>query len=110
GDDGIRLSPVYDVVCTMVYPVIDQLFALSFGGAFNLEGITANNVRKCARALLISTRRLEELIDEIATQLVAHVDEVCHTIKSDYGNAEVLSSIREIVVGRSNALREKICV
>ncbi len=41
GGDGVRLAPLYDVVCTAVYPELDTHLALSIGDELDPDSITS---------------------------------------------------------------------
>jgi serine/threonine-protein kinase HipA len=41
GGDGVRLAPLYDVVCTAAYPELDTHLALSIGGELDPDSITS---------------------------------------------------------------------
>lgn len=100
------MAPVYDVVCTMSYPAIDQRLSIAFGGVYTLEGINDLVIRKCARTLHIAPSRLMELIDEITTQLLETGIQTCLEVSGRYGEMELLDGIADIVSQRCLTLRE----
>ena len=45
-DEGIRLTPLYDLVCTRAYPNLDQAMAMKIGGERDPTRVQAKNWRK----------------------------------------------------------------
>jgi serine/threonine-protein kinase HipA len=107
GPTGIRLAPIYDVVCTLAYPSIDRTLALALGGAYTLDSITANVLKKCARSLHVGPAHLSELVDAITTGLRDAVDRVCHEIATTVGDTPALGTLRTLVQERCTLLRER---
>ncbi len=64
--DGLRLSPVYDVVNTALYPRYDQLFALAIEGKkHQLSAIDGKLLRRFGLSIGLPERAVEQIFTEI---------------------------------------------
>ena len=105
GQTGIRLAPVYDVVCTLAYPQIDQRLSISLGGAYDIAELSPQVYRKAARALGMSHTRLHAVADEVIQGIEGALDAICHDMATRYGDVPVIAQVREIVRARVAALK-----
>jgi serine/threonine-protein kinase HipA len=66
-NDGLRLSPAYDVVNTALYPRYDQLFALTIeGNKHQLSAIDGALLRRFGLSIGLPERAVEQIFTEIA--------------------------------------------
>jgi serine/threonine-protein kinase HipA len=76
GEDGVRLAPLYDVVCTAAYPELDTRLALSIGDETDPDSIAsihfadlADDFSLNAKAFARECRRLSESVAVHASRL-----------------------------------------
>ncbi|MDQ2680546.1 MAG: HipA domain-containing protein [Candidatus Eremiobacteraeota bacterium] len=69
--DGVtpRLSPMYDVVCTLAYPQYQQSMALSLAGAYRFRDISRERLQQFASGAGVSQRILHRAFSEMAERL-----------------------------------------
>ena len=102
GEDGsVRLAPFYDLLCTAVYPDLDQRLALRLGGERRPERLQRRHWEKLAEELKIAPRaifgeleRLTRTIEKTAEALAVEFTEL-------YGCAETMNAMLEVIRGRS---------
>ncbi|MFC1539900.1 type II toxin-antitoxin system HipA family toxin [Gemmatimonadota bacterium] len=107
--EGLRLSPTYDAVSTVVYPFIDSTLAIYFGGQSRFEAIDASAFRTFARSLGYPKPTFPLAItEEVIDALLSSIDEVCHNIAQAAGHHAIIEEIARQVRERSNRLREAV--
>lgn len=97
GEDGSRrLAPLYDIVCTVLYPEIDNTLAMKIGGQSNPDRIFASEIEAFAKRVGLASaavkRRTTELAEKVrstaaqadkpdatAEQIAAIVTERCNS-------------------------------
>ena len=104
-DGGIQIAPAYDVVCTAVYPVLQQRFALSLGGAFTVEALTPSVLRKFARSLNFTPPAASLLVDEVSSRIAAATDETIDVVARQHGRRSILEKMRHEIARRTTAVR-----
>jgi serine/threonine-protein kinase HipA len=97
----VRLAPFYDLLCTAVYPDLDQRLALRLGGERRPERLRRRHWEKLAEELKIAPRaifgeleRLTRTIEKTAEALAVEFTEL-------YGCAETMNAMLEVIRGRS---------
>lgn len=102
GEDGsVRLAPFYDLLCTAVYPELDQRLALRLGGERRPDRLRRRHWERLAEELEIAPRavfgeleRLTRTIEKTAEALVGEFIE-------RYGCGETMTAILEVIRRRS---------
>lgn len=101
--DGIpRLAPVYDVLCTTVYPAIAKKMAMKFDGKFEFRWITPGKiVRTFARAEIS-----EKTVRDSLTRLIAAIREQLPQLVDDANSQHPSPIYHDIVKGIHRRLRQ----
>jgi serine/threonine-protein kinase HipA len=105
-DAGIRLSPVYDVVSTEVYPQLDRDFSIQVGGQRTVDGLHRHALDKFACSLGMKGSGLARLVLPVVERTAAALDPVLHRVAAEYEHHPVLDQIRELVRTRADFARE----
>lgn len=103
-EDGLALSPHYDLVSTEVYPGLQRSLAMKIGGASDIRNVQRSNWERFARALglpfdqvrswtLDQARRVRDVLDATVTRCGA-----------GYGKAAVYAEIAELCARRVTTL------
>lgn len=69
--DGVRLAPLYDVVCTAAYPDLDRELALSIGDELDPDSITSIHWSDLAEDFALNPRAFERARLELAGRIAA---------------------------------------
>jgi serine/threonine-protein kinase HipA len=104
-DGGIQIAPAYDVVCTTVYPLLEERFALSLGGAFRVEALTSGALHKFARSLNFTPSAAAALVDEVSSRIAAATDQTIDVIARQHGRPAILEKMRHEITRRTTAVR-----
>ena len=65
------LAPVYDAVCTMVYPALSRDAAMSVGGEMQLDKIDRDAFSRMATEIGVSPKLVLRRLDNMAAKLVS---------------------------------------
>ncbi|MFC1559050.1 HipA domain-containing protein, partial [Gemmatimonadota bacterium] len=95
--DGLRLAPVYDVVCTEAYEFLGKNLAISIGGRPNLASIDDTAIDEFARTFLLNRGTARDLMDEVVGSISNSLDDVIHDVETDVGSHQVLQRIQSLV-------------
>ena len=95
--DGLRLAPVYDVVCTEAYEFLGKNLAILIGGRPNLASFDDTAIEKFARTFLFSKGTARDLIDEVVDSIDSSLDAVLHDIEMDGGAHSILQKMQSLV-------------
>ncbi len=101
--EGIRLAPIYDVVCTEVYPFLGREFAIYLGGRPNLDALDTSAMRKLARTFGFRYPLLKQLAEEVIDRILDSLDASVGEVAALAGEHEVLETIPRAV--RENAMK-----
>lgn len=109
GEDGARLAPFYDIVCTEAYPGLDVQLSMRFGHASDPRRITRADLDRLAKDLKVARRAVEVETERIITVLRESLDSLVSDVHSAVPTTSIPDRIAEIVTSRievlSNALR-----
>lgn len=105
---GVRLAPAYDVVCTLVYPALDQDLPLTFAGARFTAQLTASGLRKAAREFGMTAPRAQELAAATLDALDAARTDSLHYSAERCGDHPVLTQMAECVTEETSRVRAAI--
>lgn len=98
-----RLAPLYDVVCTQVYPLVQRL-AMTVGGIDDPEFVDRGAIEQAARDCELNPSLLLRAVDRHMTRLLSAVREVRERSLSDGWHAPVVDRIAEIASRRAAQL------
>lgn len=65
GDDGLRLSPHYDLVSTAVYAELERRMAMKIGGATDVRNVQRGDWERLARAVALPWPRVRAWLLEV---------------------------------------------
>ena len=68
-----RLAPVYDVLCTTVYPPIAKKMAMKFDGKFEFRWITAGKIIRTFARAQVGEKLVKDSLDRQIASLRAHL-------------------------------------
>jgi serine/threonine-protein kinase HipA len=104
-DAGPRIAPIYDVVCTEVYPCLPKELPLWIGNAPTVESLSRHAIKKFARSVSLGEKAVLRIAGEVADAL----DERAATVLSDtarlVGAAETLEAMARLTARRVRLIR-----
>jgi serine/threonine-protein kinase HipA len=95
--EGVCLAPFYDLVSTMVYPDLEQKFAMAFGKTFRFDRISTHSWKQFAADMSIRMEQLGLLAEEVANSVAACVDTLIEEHQRKYGTLPLYDSLMRII-------------
>lgn len=104
-DEGLRLAPLYDLLCTTFYPEVHGNMAMRMGGRSRLEDFTPDTLTDFAAQIGVGA----SWVRRRAVALADHAREAAPAVARKLGDAGsdaiVLDALVRIVTGRSDVVR-----
>lgn len=91
------LAPFYDLVSTMVYPELEQKFAMAIGKTFRYDRIAEHSWKQFSADMSIRPERLHSLMDELHEAVNSAVEPLAALHEEQYGPSPVYDSLARIV-------------
>lgn len=93
---SLRLAPLYDVVCTLVYSGTSRTLPMSLGGMRNVEDVQRSDVANAARSAGLGVRVALENLDRLVEQVPKALTESAQEL-ADEGLPEALRMADRII-------------
>lgn len=103
---GVRLAPLYDIVCTGAYPELSTELSLGIGDEFDPEKIGAAQWSDLAYDLRLRPSAFEQLRTELALEVRAVADELQAQARDEGWHHAVIDAIVAHVQQRSEQAQE----
>jgi len=103
-DEGPRLAPFYDLMCTAVYPALTDRMAMAVGGKGDPKWIIARYWDQFANDIAVRPRLVKETVLDMAGLIVEVASEVKGEFEKRYGVIEILQQICDVIEYRSKKL------
>lgn len=99
---GTRLAPLYDVLCTQVYPTLTRRMAMKIGGKYLFDDVLARHWETFARDAGLTPNIVRRRLRELAPRVVLEAENEAATLRSAGIDAPIfeaiIASIRRRVV------------
>lgn len=102
GNDGPRLAPVYDLVCTRAYPRLDNKLAFSVGGERNPDRLGRDNWEKFAGDIGVKPRLVLRQVETLLAGAEAAFERACEQLREQVGESHAIQHV-------SPAVHKRIC-
>ena len=99
-----ELSPLYDLVSTVVYTVLSPNLAMSIGGEYNPNLIHRSHFETMARDLEIKPTMIDKIIDETASKIQEILPELDKQFAAAGYKLELIKQIKELIATRIKQL------
>ncbi|MFA4935811.1 MAG: type II toxin-antitoxin system HipA family toxin [Candidatus Methanoperedens sp.] len=103
-DKGPRLAPFYDLLCTMVYPDLNEKLAMKVGGENRPEWIQLRHWERFAEEINIKPKLVLKIVESMASNIIENAKYVDEVFRKDYGS----SAITEKIISTANGISRKI--
>lgn len=105
GPDGVRLAPLYDVICTSAYPELSHDLALAIGDEHEPEAVGAAEWSDLAYDLRLRPSAFEGVRERLATIVLHEGARLCDQARRDGWHDGVLDTIMDRIAQRAERLR-----
>jgi serine/threonine-protein kinase HipA len=89
----VRLAPLYDSLCTLVYPELTRTMAAPIGNQEKLDKVDRAALLAEAKAMGIPPAQAEAMLSELAAQLRAALDGIEETLLRGWRSEQVVTTI-----------------
>jgi serine/threonine-protein kinase HipA len=93
-DGTVRLAPLYDSLCTLVYPQLSGRMAAKIGHQETLTKVDGAALIEEARAMALSERRARDTLGELVDVLDAALDNLDAELVTGRGSERIIGTIR----------------
>ena len=102
GEDGsVRLAPFYDLLCTAIYPDLDQRLALRLGGERRPDRLRRKNWERLAEELGIGPKAVLNELNRIVGRIDQASESLAEEMTARYGCKETMCAILEVIRRRT---------
>jgi serine/threonine-protein kinase HipA len=102
GEDGsVRLAPFYDLLCTAVYPELDQRLALRLGGERRSEQLRRRHWEKLSEELAVAPRAVFGELERLTRTIEKTAEALAEEFTESYGCGEIMNAILEVIRRRN---------
>ncbi len=99
----LRLAPLYDVLCTVIYPHLDTRMALAIGGEFRPEWVREANWRRFAESVQINPALLRKRALRLAKRMSDHLPRVA-ALPTVGADGRLVERIGQVIAQRTRWL------
>lgn len=85
-DNKIKLAPVYDILCTSIYPELSNKMAMKIGGYYDSNKIYPRHFERMANDIGVSYTQIKKTLKTQCNILPDIFKEVSATFENDIGN------------------------
>jgi serine/threonine-protein kinase HipA len=89
----VRLAPLYDSLCTLVYPELSRTMAARIGDQMKLDKVDRASLVAEAKAMGIPSGQAEAMLSELSAQVRAALDEVEESLLHGWRSGQVVATI-----------------
>ncbi len=93
-NEGLRLAPFYDLMCTTVYPGFSSNFAFSVGGTFKPGDMTTSEIKALADAIHVSEKYMLKLAKDMTDRVSPAIQESIQELKASFNPSDAIMAER----------------
>ncbi len=98
---AVRLAPFYDLLCTAIYPQLDQRLALRLGGERRPEKLRRRHWEDLAGELRIAPRAILGELGRLTRTIEPEAEALAREFTARYGCGETMEAILKIIRRRA---------
>ncbi|MEO7886705.1 MAG: type II toxin-antitoxin system HipA family toxin [Polaromonas sp.] len=109
-DQGVRLTPFYDLMCTRVYPGLSGDFAFAIGGETVPGALTQAHVRHMAKDLGVGPAFALQVATDMAQRLPAALDAAAQSLLPTLspGAASLVERVQKLVLRTTRQMVKRL--
>ena len=107
-NQGVCLAPFYDLVSTMIYPELEQKFAMAIGKTFRFDRIAEHSWKQFATDMNIRMERLRSLMEEVHKAILPAVEPLAARHEQLYGASPVYETLTLVAMNGLKRLERMI--
>lgn len=110
--NGVRLAPIYDLMCTRLYPGLSPEFALAIGGEVMPGAITQAHVRQMAKEIGVSPAYALSLAQDLAKRIPGAMEAAIASLQPDFapGAKTLAARLQAFVLKTTRQVAKRVLV
>ena len=92
-DEGPRLAPFYDLMCTAVYPQLATRMAMEIGSENRPEWIIEGRWRAFSEEIGVNFRLVHKRLNEVSRTILDGAGQVTNQLQEQYGECDICQEI-----------------
>ena len=108
--EGARLTPFYDLLCTDIYPGLSRNFAFAIGGENRPSHLELIHLKLMAQELLVKENFVLEIGQKISNQILANIEIIYENLVSSVpkgGELTMLERLNEHIIKNTKKLQKR---
>ena len=106
--DGLQLSPYYDLVSTGVYAELERSMAMKIGRAWDVRNVQRNDWKIFAKRIALPWDRLRATVLRVSDDITTSVAEVEERNRKAFGEHFICARIHEIIDRHARQLSREL--
>ena len=102
--DGPRLAPFYDLMCTSVYPEINDRLAMSVGGEDRPDWVIASRWQRMAQEVGMNYRYLRTILTTMAAKITPAARTLAEEFQRSHGYSAVIPAVLRVIENRARTV------
>lgn len=107
-DDGLRLAPHYDLVCTEIYEDLERRLAMKVGGASDIRNVQRRDWERCARGVGLPWALVRSWLLGTAEAVRSALPGALAKCAAAAGESATLPQIAAVVERRSSRMEKEL--
>lgn len=103
--DGLRLAPLYDLICTAIYPEVHAKMAMRMGGAAMLEEFTPDTLGEFARQAGVAAPYVRRRASDLAKRIPQALEKAARQLPESGAATAIIPDLMNLITKRSAALQ-----
>lgn len=104
-NDGIQLAPLYDVLCTAVYPHLTAKMAMKIGSKYKFADVAARHFEQLAISCGLSPAQTKRRILELTHQLPVAAQALQATPEAGFNDTTIVGKIVDLIEQRCTLIQ-----
>jgi len=106
-ESGNELSPMYDLICTAIYPKLKRDFSFRIGDRTEFSKIGKNQIEMMESELNLKTSTFQKRLQTMSEKIIDHKDIVASDMKLKYPQVKIMARISALIEKRVRSLRKQ---
>jgi serine/threonine-protein kinase HipA len=108
GSKEVRLTPLYDLVCTRVFRTLDRKLAMSYAGTFDPDVLDIVHLEKWADEIGVTKKFLRDEVLRMSDKFLSVLPEVERDFVDRYGQHGLVQQIRIFINKQVRAQQKRL--
>lgn len=100
-DQGPRLAPFYDLICTQVYPDLVEKSAMRIGGENRPSWVRQKHWEKLGESIAIKSSLVLKTLKDMSSNIVPAAQTLMNDFNKEYGKSRIVEKIMVVVEKRA---------